>query len=146
METSPAIKPLIDELITRFESSEEGLIAVTDLAVLVAAADDTIDADEMKALTTSLHGLLGGQLAPMLVRHVVEESRERIGEAGAEASAQSIGEALAKKGAAEQGLRLALLIAAASEGVSDVERARIDLVAKAAGVPGERMQALADEV
>ena len=146
MEPSPAIQPLIDGICARFEPREVGVLVLTDLAVLVAAADETIDEAEMVALTASLHALIGAQLAPMLVRHVVGESRQRISSAGVEASAKRIGEKLAARGIAEDGLRFALLIASSSEGISEVERARIALVAGAAGVAGDRVEALVDEV
>jgi len=143
---SELIRPLVDSLCSRFPSREEGLLALTDLTVLVAAADGTIDEAEMSSLTASLEVMLASQVVPMLVRHVVEESRERIAEAGIEPSARSLGASLAALGAAEDGIRLALDIAAASEGISDVERARIDLVAKAAGLTGERVAALTGEI
>ncbi|UQA60173.1 hypothetical protein [Polyangium aurulentum] len=145
MEPSPAIQPLIDGICARFESREVGVLVLTDLAVLVAAADETIDEAEMVALTASLQALIGAQLAPMLVRHVVGESRERIGSAGVEASAKRIGKKLAACGAAEDGLRFALLIASSSEGISEVERARVALVAGAAGVAVDRVEALVSE-
>jgi hypothetical protein len=146
VEPSPAIQPLVDGICAHFDSREVGVLVLTDLAVLVAAADETIDEAEMVALTASLHALIGAQLAPMLVRHVVRESRERISASGVEASAKRIGEKLAVVSAAEDGLRFALLIASSSEGISDVERARIALVADAAGVAGDRFEALTSEL
>jgi hypothetical protein len=145
VETSPAIGPLVDGICARFGSREDGGLALTDLAVLVAAADETIDEAEMVALTASLQALIGSQLMPMLIRHVVGESRERIAKAGVEPSAKLIGETLAARGAAEEGLRFALVIASSSEGISEVERSRIALVARAAGVADGRLDALIAE-
>lgn len=128
------IRPLVAALRARFDSSDEGLNAVVDLAVLVALADGTIDEAEMAALAESIGTLVGGMLDPRMTRRVIRESRAKIEAIGVEARARAIGESLAAHGAAEGGLRLALSIGMASEGLSAVERARVELIAQAAGV------------
>lgn len=134
MKPSPSIRPLVAALRARFDSSDEGLNAVVDLAVLVALADGTIDEAEMAALAESIGTLVGGMLDPRMSRHVIRESRAKIESVGVEARAKAIGASLAACGAAEEGVRLALAIAMASDGVLEVERARVELVAVAAGV------------
>jgi tellurite resistance protein len=134
MKPSPTIRPLVAALRARFDSSDEGLNAVVDLAVIVALADGTIDEAETAALAESIGTLVGGMLDPRMTRHVIRESRAKIEATGVEARAKAIGESLAAHGAAEEGVRLALAIGLASEGLSEVERARVELVARAAGV------------
>ena len=134
MKPSPAIRPLVAALRARFDSSDEGLNVVVDLAVIVALADGTIDEAEMAALAESIGALVGGMLDPRMTRHVIRESRTKIDAVGVEARAKAIGESLAAHGAAEDGLRLALAIGHASEGLSPEELSRVELVARAAGV------------
>jgi hypothetical protein len=136
---TPSIGPLIDRLCARFDVREEGLAVLTDLIVLIAAADAVIDAAETRALVESLETMLVAHVAPRLVRVVVDESRARIRGVGSEISADSIGRKLASRGAGDDGIRLAVFIAAVSEGISGVERARIERLAGAAGVTSRRL-------
>jgi len=146
MKPSPLIQPTIEALCARFQSNEEGLTAAVDLAVLVAAADGRIDSAEMAALAASLEAMARTQLTPAVVHHIVRESRAQIQAAGIEARARAIGETLAAHDCVDEGLRLALVVALASEGLSAVERERIEIVAKAAGAGAERIDALGREV
>ena len=146
MKPSPSIRPLVAALRARFDASDEGLNAVVDLAVIVALADGKIDDAEMAALAESIGTLVGGMLDPRMTRHVVRESRAKIEAVGVEARAKAIGESLAAHGAAEEGLRLALAIGLASEGLAEAERARIELVALAAGVDPAALTALGQSI
>lgn len=145
MKPSAALPAIIDALTARYASSDEGLNALVDLTVIVALADGTIDADEMTSLAASLEAVVGSKLDRSIARYLIQQSRAQIEDVGAEARAEAIGESLAQQGAAEEGLRLAFTIAWASEGLSTDERARIALVAKAAHVPDERVEQLANE-
>jgi tellurite resistance protein len=142
VKTTARIKPLIDALSAKLGDTEEAFAAAVDLTVLVASADGTIDAYERVALTATLESLMRGAVAPLVVRHLVRESRNQIEAAGAEARARSIGHQLADHEAGDEGVRLALAIAYASEGLSDVERQHIAVVAKAAGISDTRFAAL----
>jgi len=135
----------IDDLLARFPAGDDGLIAVVDLAVLVAIADGRIDGAEMAALAESIEALVGGRLSASLVGHLVTESRAQIRSLGPEACARSIGELLATHGAGEEGISLALAVAWASEGLSTPELERISQVAEAAGVTQARLDALIGE-
>jgi len=139
------LQPLIDALLTRFGSSDKGLCAAVDLAVLVAMADEHIDDAEMAALTTSIEAFLGTRLAPAVARHLVNESRRQIRNDGAEGCVRTVGQVLAANHAVEEGVRFGLAIALASEGISAVERARIAGVAEAAGLPAARLDELVRE-
>jgi hypothetical protein len=131
---SSIIRPLVAALRARFDSSDEGLNVIVDLAVLVALADGTIDEAEMAALAESIGTLVGGVLDPRMTRQVIRESRAKINAAGAEVRAGEIGASLAAHGAVDEGLLFALAIGWASDGLSTVERDRTLLVARAAGV------------
>jgi tellurite resistance protein len=145
MKPPNSIQPLLDALLARLNAGDEGLIAVVDLAVLVAMADGKIDEVERAAISQSIETIVGGRLALPVVRHLFSESRAEIRAKGPEATAQRIGELLAKRGCAEEGLRVALAIGWSSEGLADVERERVVQVAKAAGIPAERVDELAAE-
>jgi len=139
----PAIGPLVDRLCSRFENREEGLAVLTDLIVLIAAADAVIDQAEQRVLVESLETMLASHIAPRMLRVVVGESRSRIRGVGPDLSADAIGRKLAARRASEDGVRLALFIAAISEGISSIERKRIERLAAAAGVSVVRLNELA---
>jgi tellurite resistance protein len=139
---SAHVKSLMDALRAKLGDQDEALIACIDLAVLVAMADGTIDADERAALTAGLDALMRAQMAAPVVRHLIRESKNQVEAAGPEARAKVIGRQLADHAAADEGLRLALAIAFSSEGLSDLERERISVVARAAGVSDARFAAL----
>jgi tellurite resistance protein len=133
---------LIDELLAYFPAGDAGLIALVDLTVLVAIADGTIDGAEKRALVESIDTLMGSRLEASLVDHLVSESLSQIRTLGHEACARDIGEVLAAHKAAEEGLRLAIAIALASDGLSEAELRRIWEVANAAGVTATRLDEL----
>jgi tellurite resistance protein len=139
---SADVKSLMDALQAKLGEGDEAAVAAVDLAVLVAMADGAIDTAERAALASSLEAVMGAAVAPPVVRYLVRESRNQIEVAGANARARAIGRQLAERGAADEGLRLALAIAFASDGLSDPEREIIARVAKAAGVSEARLEAL----
>lgn len=142
MNSNALLQPAVEALCKRFQSSEAGVAAAIDLAVLVAAADGRIDPAEMAALSTSLEVATKTHLAPTFVRHLVLASRQQIDAAGASTRARLLGETFAAQGCVDEGLRVGLLVAMASDGLSPVEREKIELVAQAAGVSPERLDTL----
>ena len=145
MKQNADLQPLIDALLARFGASDKGLSAAVDLAVLVAIADEHIDEAEMAALTVAIEGFLGARLSPAVARHLIHESRRRIHDDGAEGCVRTVGQVLAANRAVEEGLRFGLAIALASEGISEVERARIAGVGAAGGLPAARIDELVRE-
>lgn len=139
---APSITPLVERLCARFADRDEGLLVLTDLIVLIAAADTVIDDTEKRALAESVETMLSSHVAPRVLRTVVDESRARIRGIGPDLSADAIGRKLAARRAADDGLRLAIFIAAVSDGICAVERQRIERVARAAGVPAGRLDEL----
>ena len=146
MNANALLQPAVEALCNCFPSSEAGVAAAIDLAVLVAAADGHIDPAEMVALSTSLEVATKTQLSPMFVKHLVQASRQQIDAAGASARAKLIGESIAARGCVDEGLRLALVIALSSDGLSEVERQQIEIIAKAAGASSERVDTLCQEI
>jgi tellurite resistance protein len=138
----PKLKMLTAAFLARFGADDEGVSTAVDLAVLVAVADGVIDAAERAALAGAIEVVMGATVAPSVVRHLVLESRNQILAAGTEARARAIGGALAARGAIDEGLRMALAIAFASEGLAAMERAHIATMARAAGVTDARLEGL----
>lgn len=146
MNANTLLQPAVEALCNRFPSNEAGVAAAIDLAVLVASADGRIDPAEMAALSTSLEVATKTQLSPVFVKHLVQASRQQIAAAGATSRARLIGESIAAQGCVDEGLRLALVIALASDGFSDVEREQIEVIAKAAGAGPDRIDSLCREI
>lgn len=141
-----SIPRLVDALLVHFRAGDEGLIALVDLAVLVAVADGHIDAAEMAALTESIEAIAAGRLGAALARHLVEESCAQIRGIGPDACARLVGEVLRDHDAVDEGLRLGLSIAWASEGMNASERERLEQVADAAGALPARVGELSAEM
>jgi tellurite resistance protein len=136
------VKSLVEAFCARFGADDEGITTAVDLAVLVAAADGTIDPDERAALNASLEAIMGASVSHQVVRYLVRESRNQTAAVGPDARARAIGGVLAAHRAVDEGLRLALAIAFASEGLSAPEREVIALVARTAGASETRLEAL----
>lgn len=112
------------------------------VAVLVAAADGSIDDDEMHALAAVLAEVFGDMpehIARVLVKDAAkhQEERDRV------ELAREMGAKLAERGAVAEGLAVAIAIARTSEGVADAERALLEGLAEGAGEPGALEAALA---
>jgi tellurite resistance protein len=145
MRAEPTIPELVDALLAHFPAGDEGLIALVDLAVLIAMADGHIDDAEMAALSESIGAIAGGRLGAPLSRRLVEESCAQIRSIGGDACARLAGEVLAGREAGEEGLALGLRVAQASEGVSAVERERLEQIARAARVSPARLAEMLGE-
>ena len=146
MNTNALLQPAVEALCNRFPSNEAGVAAAIDLAVLVAAADGRIDPAEMATLSAFLEVATKTQLSPVFVKHLVQASRQQIDAAGASTRAKMVGESIAAQGCVDEGLRLALVIALASDGFSEVEREQIEVIAKAAGAAPDRVDTLCREI
>jgi len=146
MNTNALLQPAVEALCNRFPSNEAGVAAAIDLAVLVAAADGRIDPAEMATLSAFLEAATKTQLSPVFVKHLVQASRQQIAAAGASTRAKLVGESIAAQGCVDEGLRLALVIALASDGFSEVEREQIEVIAKAAGAAPDRVDTLCREI
>ncbi len=140
------IAPAIEELCAAFDRGGYNPTPVIDIGVLVANADGEVDEQEHELLSDVFQTLLETSLTPEVVDALISASREVIQAAGAEPRARLVGAILHDCDAAEPGLRVALAIAFASEGLSAAERGVIDRIADAAGVPPGRVDELVEEV
>ena len=140
------IAPAIEELCSAFEQGGYYPTPVIDIGVLVANADGTIDDQERTLLSEIFQTLLETKLPPEVVDALISSSAEVIRVAGAEARARLVGAILHDCDAAEPGLRVALAIAFASEGLSGAERSVIDRIAEAAEIPKARVAELEVEL
>jgi tellurite resistance protein len=140
------IAPAIEELCAAFERGGYNPTPVLDLGVLIANADGSIDERERELLLEVFQALLETTLTPEVVDALVTASVEVAKLAGDEPRARLVGAILRDCDAGEAGVRVALAIAFASEGLSNAERKVIDRVAEAAGVPPDRVEELVAEV
>lgn len=140
------IAPAIEELCVAFERGGYNPTPVIDLGVLVANADGTVDAEERALLAELFQTLLETNLTPELVDALIRASVEVIEATGAAPRARLVGAILHDCDAADAGLRVAIAMAFASEGLSPAERAVIERIADAAGVSEDRVTELVEEV
>src|ERR1700733_4325360 len=97
MKPSKTLQPLLDALIAKLPAGDDGLMAVVDLAVLVAMADGTIDQAERAAVTASIETIVGGPLSRPVVGHLFSQSRAQVREEGWAVAAHRIGAMLAAR-------------------------------------------------
>jgi tellurite resistance protein len=140
------IAPAIEELCAKFERGGYNPTPVIDLGVLVVNADGTVDEHERELLLEVFQALLETKLTPEVVDALVSASVEVIKVAGADARARLVAAILCDCDSVEPGLRVAIAIAFASQGLTDAERGVVDRVAGAAGVAKRRVDELIEEV
>lgn len=116
--------------------------AVLESAWLIARVDGTIDHAERKALSEIVLSLASGGLRAQDVDDLLSESAATLLAEGLAARCAAVGEALARTGSAEAGLRVAVAVAGASNGVCIAESVTANAIANAAGIDQER----ADEI
>ncbi|HEU4408255.1 MAG TPA: hypothetical protein VFS43_23535 [Polyangiaceae bacterium] len=146
MTPHPVIRDAVESLCSLFAEGGYSLTPVIDLGTLVVNADGKVDESELEMLRYLYHALLGSQMGPDTVRHLMRSSLDVMGEVGVQARARLIAEILLDCDAVEEGLTVALGVAFASEGLADSERALIASIANAAGVSSGRLEELIDEV
>src|SRR5262245_16032800 len=94
MTVPPVIQNAVESLCERFEEGGYALTPIIDLGALVANADGTVDDSELEMLRYLYHALLGSQLSPEMVQHLVRSSLQVVTEAGVTARAKLIAEIL----------------------------------------------------
>lgn len=140
------IVPAVEELCAAFERGGYNPTPVIDLGVLVASAEGSVGEPERALLSEVFQALLQTALSPEVVDALISASVEVTKAAGAGPRTRLVAAILQDCDAAEAGLRVALAVAFASEGLSTAERAVIDRIADLADVPRSRVDELSDEV
>ncbi|MBX3125223.1 MAG: TerB family tellurite resistance protein [Polyangiaceae bacterium] len=140
------IAPAIEDLCAAFERGGYSPSPVIDLGVLVAKADGTIDDSERDLLVQVLQTLLETKLSAEVIDALITASAEVIDLVGVGPRARLVGAILSDCDAAEAGLRVALAVAFASEGLSDSERRVIELIGDEADVSPARVSELVEEI
>ena len=140
------IATAIDQLCVAFDSGGYNPTPIIDLGVLVASADGPADAREREMLLDVFQALLETSLTAEIVDHLVTASMEVIEVAGAASRARLVGAILADCDAVEAGVRVALTIAFASQGLSKAERTVIERIAAAGGMTPSRLTQLIAEM
>ncbi len=121
-----------------FESIVEG-------AYLVAVADGHFDDAERKTFERVVVSACGGSVAPRQIQSLIEDLSDQLKEDGADKRIAAVALPVHQKAHAFEVLRIAALLADASDGVSDVERATLGKIAVACKLEASDVeQAIAD--
>jgi tellurite resistance protein len=146
MDMRQMIANAIDELCSAFEKQGYNPTPVIDIGVLIASADGVVDAREREMLLDLFQTLLDTTLTPEHVDNLVTASLEVIEAAGAESRARLVAAILRDCDAVEPGVRVALALSHASQGLNSAERKVVQRIADAGGLTAERLAELTKEV
>lgn len=121
-----------------FESIVEG-------AYLVAAADGVVDDEERQAFERVVATACGGAVAPQQIAALVSDLGDQLEEDGVDRRVEMLAKQVTKKDHALEVLRIAALLAQASESVGSEERAVLTKLAVGLGLAaGDVDAAIAD--
>jgi tellurite resistance protein len=140
------IATAIDQLCSAFEKYGYNPTPIIDIGVLVLSADGKVDERERDMLLDVFQTLLNTSLTPEVVDALVSTSLDVIEAAGAESRARLVSEILKDCEAVEPGVRVALALAFASQGLSKAERAVVQRIANVGGLPASRLAQIEAEV
>jgi len=140
------IAAAIDELCTAFDRNGYNPTPIIDLGVLVASADGKVDSREREMLLDVFQTLLDTTLTAEVVDHLVTASLEVIELAGAESRGRLIAAILRDCDAVEPGVRVAIALAFASQGLTKAERAVVERISSAGGLSSARLGEIIEEV
>jgi tellurite resistance protein len=119
--------------------------AIVEAAYVVANADGVFDDDEKQTFERVVAGACGGAVASQAIAALVSDLADQLGEDGLELRIEAIAKAVTKKEHAQEVLRIAALLAQASEDVSAVERDVLERLAVRFGLEADAVDAaLAD--
>lgn len=141
-------KPIDDATVpTGFDPVAVALFeAIVEAAYLVATADGVVDAEERKMFERVVAESCGGAVAPKHIADLVGDLRGQLEEDGIDRRVVAVGQRVTKKGHAEEVLRIAALLAHASDSVSDVERRMLVRIAEACKLTSEDVEIALREV
>lgn len=118
---------------------------VIEAAWLIARVDGTIDRAERRALGEIVRAVAAGGLRADDVDDILDRAATLLLQEGLAARCAAVGDRLGRTGSAEPALRLAVAVAAASNGVSLAEGVTFTALARAAGVADAVADAIARE-
>jgi tellurite resistance protein len=117
---------------TGFDARAAALFeAIVEGAYLVASADGVFDDEERRTFERIVTAATGGAVPQHHVSDLLADLADQLSEDGLDRRIEVLGKALARPEHAQEVLRIAALIAQASEDVSDVERAVLERLAAA---------------
>jgi tellurite resistance protein len=115
---------------TGFDPAAAALFeAIVEGAYLVAFADGVFDEDERRAFERVVATSCGGAVSPKHVAALVSDLADQLSEDGLDKRIEMLGKSIGKREHALEVLRIAALIARASEDVSAIERSVLDKIA-----------------
>jgi tellurite resistance protein len=120
--------------------------AIVEGAYLVASADGVIDESERHTFEKVVAAASGGIVTETQIQALVSDLADELAEDGLDARLRAIGERASKRPQAEEVLRIAALLAQASESVSDVERDVLVKLAQACSLAPTDVDAAMEDV
>ena len=108
--------------------------AIVEGAYVVAAADGVFDDEERRVFERVVVAACGGTVAPQQIHALVADLGDQLEEDGVDRRIAVVAKAVTKKAHAREILRVAALLAQASEDVSDVERGVLAKLAAGFGI------------
>ncbi len=120
--------------------------AIVEGAYLVASADGVIDANERATFERVVAAASGGIVTEEQVTALVGDLADELAEDGLDARLRAVAERAPKRPQGEEVLRIAALLAQASESVSDVERDVLVKLASACSLTSTDVDLALDDV
>ena len=108
--------------------------AIVEGAYLVAAADGVVDAEERHVFERVVTAACGGVVMEQQIVDLVTDLSQQLAEDGMDARVAAVAAQVHKKDHGREVLRIAALLAFASDGISDVERDVLDNLARGFGL------------
>jgi len=120
--------------------------AIVEAAYVVANADGVFDKDERAAFERVVTAACGGAVAPQQIVALVDDLADQLAEDGIDRRIEAIGAAVTKKEHAQEVVRIAALLAQASDDVSAVERGVLERLATRCGLEAADVDTALGEV
>ena len=144
------MRKIVDDAIVQlceaFEQGGYNPTPIIDLGVLVASADGKVDEREREMLLDVFQTLLGTTLTAEVVDHLITASVEVIEAAGVESRARLIASILKDCDAVEPGVKVALALSFASQGLTKAEAKVVERIASEGGMSPARLAQLTAEL
>ena len=120
--------------------------AIVEGAFLVAHADGVFDDEERRTFERVVVAACGGTVAPAQIGALVSDLGDQLAEDGVDRRVEAVAKTATKREHAQEVLRIAALLAQASDDVSPVEREVLGKLAKACGLEDSEVEVALDDV